>query len=149
MLAAIQELGGYVELDKNLAGEPIVSLALFGSDLSDAGMIRLLEELPVLTQLNLRGVLVGDALVSYSRQRDKLTSLSLRDSRVTDAGLIYLAEMTSLEELDLSNTRISDAGLKPLAKLAGLQALYISETRVTEQALLQLQKELPNCSINQ
>jgi internalin A len=148
LFAAIQDLGGRAELDNCLPEQPIVTLTFWGSDLSDAAMIRLLEELPDLKHLQLRQVLVGDQLAAYLRDRDQLTLLLFAESGLTDAGLTHLAQLTNLQELGLSGNRISDAGLKALTRLTSLKDLYLSETSVTEPGLIKLQQSLPNCSIS-
>jgi selenocysteine-specific translation elongation factor len=51
-----------------------------------------------------------------------------------------------LQSLDLSGIKVTDAGLKALKELKNLQVLDID--RITDEGVEDLQKALPNLTIN-
>jgi len=148
ILAKIEELGGHVEIDKSRPGQPIISLRLFDSSISDKSLFRLLAEMPELEQLNLRRVLVGDRLAKELPRLSKLWELSLEDSRITDDGLASIGRMKTLEILVLSNTKTSDAGFIQLAGLAKLQHLLAHECDLSDDGYAKLNQALPECNIS-
>ena len=85
----VEQLGGRVDRDDQVAGEPVVEAHLNGTQLTDAG----LKELKELKQLK---------------------QLFLNDTKVTDAGLKGLKEFKEFTTLSLNGTQVTDAGLKDL-----------------------------------
>ena len=85
-IAAIKKLGGTVNLDKT-SGEVVeVHLLIYGTKITDAGLVHL-------------------------KDLTNLTFLGLGGTQITDAGLEHLKGMTNLTRLDLSSPQITDAGL--------------------------------------
>ena len=150
IVAKIKELDGStdVDVDKTRAGQPIISLMLHNSSISDESLIRLLAEMPELEQLNLRRVLVGDRVSQELQQLSKLTFLSLDDSRITDQGLKDVARIHSLKELSLCSTKISDAGLMYLTNLANLEEVFVHECKLSDEGFARFRQAMPKCSIS-
>jgi len=121
-VAFVEKLGGYASRDEKAPGKPVITVSLFGTQVTDAG----LKELATLTNL---------------------TTLYLGGTDVTDAGLKELAALKNLTTLDLFNTKVTDAGLKELAALKNLTSLYLGGTQVTDAGVKELQQALPKCQI--
>src|SRR5262249_39814863 len=83
---AIEELGGKVTRDEKADGEPVISVDLRGTKVTDAGL-KVLKDLRNLQTLELAG------------------------TEVTDAGLKDLKDLKNLHELYLSGTKVTDTGL--------------------------------------
>ena len=147
-MAKIEELGGFVSVDEDAPDQPITSLMLQDSNISDASCLRLLREMPDLKQLNMRHVLVGDILAEQLPNWTELTYVSLGDSRVTDSGVAHLSKLQHLTELSLESTRITDAALKSLYSMTQLQHLNVDVTRTTVDGVLAIRGALPKCRVN-
>jgi hypothetical protein len=119
---AIQKLGGRITRDMKATDNPIVSVDLGKTKVTDAG----LKDLAGLKQLQW---------------------LNLTKTQVTDAGLKHLAGLKQLRELDLRNIKVTDAGLKHLAGLKQLRLLLLTNTKVTDKGIADLKKALPNLVI--
>src|SRR5262245_38726765 len=92
-IAAVQELGGWIEFDEKEPGRPIVSV-------------------------DFCYLSPGDADLKYLAGLTKLRSLKLEYSLATDAGLRHLRGLTELRRLDLSQCRwIKGEGLEHLKGL--------------------------------
>jgi hypothetical protein len=141
-------IAGEVETDPSKPGTPIVKLRLFGSPFSDRVVLSLVEQMPELEQLNLRGALVGDDFLKGIRGM-LIRYLSLQATRVTDDGLRHAADLSALRELVLVETEITDDGLHHLESLSGLTSVLLANTRVTIDGVTQLKKALPNCNVGQ
>lgn len=85
---------------------------------------------------------VLEALVEEAKRID-LLFLSLGNTEATDLG--PLAGLTSLQRLSLSDTGVADLG--PLAGLASLQTLDLRGTKVSAEQVVELKRQLPNCSV--
>ena len=83
---AIKELGGRIEVDQMIAGEPIVYVDLSDTKLTDAGL-KVLTELTALRILALSGTKVTDAVITELKELKNLKYLDLTDIKVTDAGV--------------------------------------------------------------
>jgi hypothetical protein len=90
---------------------------------------------------------VRDAGLVYLRGLTTLYQLDLDATKVTDAGLVHLKGLTQLEELSLDSTQITDAGLEHLRGLTQLRTVDLRNTQVTDKGVNELQKALPNVSI--
>ncbi|MCE9528743.1 MAG: protein kinase, partial [Planctomycetales bacterium] len=112
------------------------------------------------TEINLHGKPVTDAMLTELAGLKKLQTLGLWETQVTDAGLKELAELnslktlnlrdtqltelkglsalTNLESLDLGYTSVADAGLKELAGMKSLQSVTLVGTKVTGAGMKEL-----------
>lgn len=97
-----------LDLLKPLAAQ-IVWLDLGGTQVTDAGLARVLPTLV------------------------NLWRLSLDRTAVTDRALEPLASLARLESVNVYGTQVSDAGLKSIAALPRLRAVYAWQTRVTAE----------------
>jgi hypothetical protein len=134
---------GEVEVDASRPGRPIVSLRLFYCTLSDDVVLALLDGMPELETLNIRGGLVGDRLLAGLAPRP-IRLLSLQSTRVTDEGLKHLSRLPTLQEIDVSETDVTDAGLVHLHGLGALRTVRAEGTRATREGLAPVGKALPN-----
>ncbi|MGH7191943.1 MAG: hypothetical protein ACREJM_00235, partial [Candidatus Saccharimonadales bacterium] len=89
--ASFQNLGGRIEVDASLPGEPVIALDLSGLPIGDD----VLKRLPGLIRL-----------------RD----LNLAGAKITDASVDRLLRLTRLRKLDLSGCALTDAGMNELRK---------------------------------
>jgi internalin A len=148
LLAKIKDIGGQVQVDPNKEGQPIIEFMLFDSDISDAGLIRLLTEMPEVRRLNTRHLLIGDAVIEKLAQHTQLEFVALDDSRITDDSLQQLATLPKLRELAFTSTRISDRGLAYLKQSQSLRTIRVGYTRVTKAGIVELTTALPKCGVN-
>ncbi|MAV35037.1 MAG: hypothetical protein CMJ59_06220, partial [Planctomycetaceae bacterium] len=113
--------GRLAELVFSLQGE-VIKVTFNGSQITDAGLVHLTG----------------------------LTDLQTLDltlcTNVTDAGLVHLQGRTTLEYLNLNGTGVTDAGLAHLAGLTKLQSISLPK-QITDAGIAELQKALPNCTI--
>ena len=123
-VSRIEALGGEVQRDLSLPGEPVVNVQLGRTAATDDD----LEMLQALKQVRV---------------------INLSGSQITDRGLAELAEMTSIVELQLSQTQISDEGLEHLRGLSRLIGLHVRSTRVTQTGLQRLKEAVPGLIVQQ
>jgi len=76
-----------------------------------------------------------------------LQILLLWETKITDSGLKSIERLSRLTHLDLSGTAITDRGLWRLKSMSALKDLGLSRTNVTAAGVAELQKSLPNCTI--
>lgn len=159
-LNAIWQLGGTVEIDDTVPGDPVVALDLKHCKFNDDDLAPL-AILRALRRIDLSQTSVTDAGLAHLKGLTELTTLDLSDtpirgtglenvkdaklerlwlyrSSITDAGLAPLKHMTGLSELDVSSTKISDPGLEPLHELTNLTSLYLNNTKITDLGLSHL-----------
>lgn len=117
-VAAIQALGGLVERDTSLPGQPVVKVDLHASAVTDVD----LERIGTLRELR---------------------ALDLRLTHVGDAGVAHLKGLTALRSINLFRTQLTDAGLEHLAKLPTLEVLLVGKSKVTEEGTKAISKALP------
>jgi hypothetical protein len=93
----------------------------------------------------------ADRIVSRVGQlpylRHLVVGLASQDCPVTDSSLVRVKGLTRLKTLSLLHARVTDAGLVHLRGLSRLQYLDLSDTQVTDAGVAELQKALPNCTI--
>lgn len=148
VLAKFNVLGGGGLPDAGDAGQPIVTVSLADSKVSDEILLNLLVQMPGLKVMNLRHVSVGDRLASGLSRVSQLEYLFMDQCHLTDAGLVQLGKLTALRKLSLTGNRISDAGLDQLTGLKNLEVLHVGDTRVTESGRQRLRQALPKCLID-
>ena len=85
----VRNLGGYVYRDKHASGEPVTSVTLQHTQVTDAH----LEQLTIFSNLKI---------------------LNLLDTQVTDSGLKHLAKINSLVTLNVLCTEVTNAGVQEL-----------------------------------
>ena len=131
---------------EHLAKLPLKHLDVTGTQVSAAGIARLLETHPHLESLNAGQTEIGDeGLRSIGKM--KLTQLAIDQVKLTDAGLAHLTELDTLETLMLHSNPITDEGLPHLAKLTRLRTLNLTNTKVTATGVAALHEALPECRI--
>ena len=114
IIATIQKLGGAVELDAKLPGQPIVKVDLHGSGVMDTDLV-MLKPLAELRVLDLRLTKVSDAGIAHLQGLKQLRFVNLFRTPIGDAALKSLAGNTQMETLLVGGTKITDAGLAHLA----------------------------------
>ena len=134
VIAAIEKLGGKIEVDENKA---VVSVALGNTNITDAGLVHL-KGLTKLERLRLEGTKVTDAGLVHLKGMTKLWNLHLEGTQVTDYGLTHLKGLTSLTELWLGNTKVTDVGLVHLQGMTNLASLQLEDTNITDAGLKHL-----------
>lgn len=106
-----------------------------------------LARLTTLKRLNLWRVAITDRGVAHLEGLVNLEWLNLDNTQMTDAGVKSLGHMHKLRFLHLGSTALSDAGLPDLARLTSLRDLKVTRTAVTEAGVTELQKQLPETTI--
>lgn len=118
-----------------------------GTAVSDAGLAHL-AGLTNLEYALLARTAVTDAGLVHLSKLTNLRFVFLSRTAVTDSGLAHLSGLTKLEQLFLDDTAVTDEGLVHLHGLTGLQILRLANTQVTDAGIAELQRALPNLSIN-
>ena len=79
----------------------------------------------------------------------KVKELILSGTKLTDEALEEVTKLSNLSKLSLQvNKGITDEGLKEVAKLTQLKKVQLYATKVTEKGVTELQKALPECTID-
>ncbi len=115
-----------------------VVLANLPEDTFTDADLRLLQGLPGLEILFLRGANITDAGLVHLKGLHRLCHLELAGDRITDAGIAHLEGLHRLDDLDLAGNRITDAGLAHLEGLHRLQLLGLRSERITDAGLVHL-----------
>lgn len=102
-------------------------LDLRGAPITDEALIHL-ENLPKLRELYLGGSVITDVEQTLFR------------TTITDAATPQIAKLKSLRVLSLARTGVTDAGIAPLAKLPNLEDLFLVDVHVTDDAVEDLGK---------
>ena len=102
-VVAIMKLNSKVKRDETKPGNPVVDVALYAEEVTDAD----LKELA---------------------QFKHLRSLRLACAKVTGSGFKDLTQLEELTSLDLDLTELTDVGLKEIAKIKGLTKLHLYNT---------------------
>ena len=139
-VAAIQKLGGKVEVDATDSGRPAVKVSFRNTKITDEELSHL-KVLTDLKELDLSHTDITNAGLRHVRGLTQLTKLDLSFNKVHDDGLAHLKDMAKLKWLDLERgckepkTFISDSGLKHLKGLSALEHLNLSWNEVTDGGL--------------
>jgi hypothetical protein len=79
----------------------------------------------------------------------KVKELILSGTKLTDEGLKEVTKLSNLSRLSLQvNNGITDEGLKEVTKLTQLERVQLYATKVTAEGVDELQKALPECTID-
>ena len=117
----------------------VVSLALSGHQLTDAGLAPLLAWGDSISLLNAGNGPLTDEGMKVIGQLPRLGVLDLSGTRVTDAGVERLAGKPTLYQLALPGTGVTDAGLTQLPAFVGLRQLFLRGCRhITDEGLAHL-----------
>ena len=98
--------------------------------------------------LGIRGHGPCDEDLAKLKGLPELKVLVLNGDNLTDNGLSHLGQMTRIERLGLVSGRVTDAGLEHFKGLRNLEYLELYLPHVTEEGIEELEKALPNCTIN-
>jgi len=124
VIAEITALGGTVTKDPNSPGNPVIQITF--------------RDVPGVT----------DAALRHLPALKHLQYLDLANTQVTDGGLTYIKQLSELTNLELQDTQVSDAGLPNLLALTKLKLLGLQRTKVTDAGEANLQKQMPNVTID-
>ncbi len=116
-VAAIEKLGGKVEVDREAPGKPVIVVNLSQTKITDDA-IEHLKSLADLQELYLNDTGITDAGVARLAGLKRLVFLQMGRTKITDKGLARLEGLSQLRELLLDSTAISDAGLAYVKRLA-------------------------------
>jgi hypothetical protein len=136
-LAAIEKLGGKVEVDTDKPGKPVRLIYLRGERVTDRELT-LLSAVPDVRRLDLRDAKITNEGLRLLGQMPQLKALYLWNTPVTDAGLAHLKGLKRLHLLNLSDTGVTDKGLGHVGRLTSLDMLRLGGTKVTDKGLAEL-----------
>lgn len=114
--------------------------------------LKIVDGLPDLEVLDLRGAPITDEALVHLENLPKLRELYLGGSvitdveqtlfrtTITDAAIPHLAKLKTLRVLSLARTGVTDAGIAPLAELPNLEDLFLVDVQVTDDAVDDLGK---------
>jgi hypothetical protein len=117
----------------------IRQLRLSQSAVTDRGLEKLLDSLPLLQLLYLDGTQISDNALAPVARLSRLERLNLAKTDVTDEGLQQLRGLTGLQELILASTAVTDDGLKTVGSLISLRELVLAHTSVGDPGLAHLE----------
>lgn len=83
----------------------------------DPKLLKHLEELPNLEQLQLAGCAVSDNDLAQLKGLRRLIGIGLDDTNVTDLGIAHLKTLPRLTYIEHANTKITDAGLGRIGQM--------------------------------
>lgn len=127
-------------LERLVKGLPqLESLSVADTQITDAGLEPVIEGLPQLESLSVADNQITDAGLKHFGHLAHLTVSNLNNTHVTDAGLSQLEGLTELAGVELENDHVTDVGLRHLISLAKLQILNLNGTRVTDAGLAALE----------
>ncbi|NOZ38947.1 MAG: hypothetical protein GXP24_01815 [Planctomycetes bacterium] len=142
-----RSIDGHVSTDSSMSGNPIVTLYLSRTTLSDEGVLDIIKVLPQLKALIVRRALVGNRLLEGIPSMQQLYYLELTETNVTVDGLQHLLELPNLRELYLKKMVITDQDLETFPLLYGLQLLSLEGANLSKEAIENLRERLPGCMI--
>lgn len=129
-VAAIKELGGWVEKEKIKGVERVVEVNMVYHE--DAKLGRL------------ENSIYSDESLSYAPKFQHLRFLGLHGAQISDDALVNLRGMEHLEQVYLWDaTFLSDKGVAHLATLENLKTIHINNSQITDESL-RLFSQLPN-----
>ena len=119
-IAAIEKLGGKVEVDQQLPDKPVIKVYLHSTPVTDADLVHI-AQLKQVQNIFLAKTQITDAGLEHLRDAHGLKTLGLNATAVTDGGLIHLTGLTRLKTLNLQDTKVTAAGAAALKrKLPGV-----------------------------
>ncbi len=110
--------------------------------------LAVLQGLEPLVSLHLGGTDVTDEGLRHLTGLKSLARLHLEKTKVSDAGLAHLAALENLSYLNLYQTDVTDAGLAHLEGLKSLRSLYLWQSKVTPEGAERLRAALPDCVVD-
>ncbi|MCC9607021.1 hypothetical protein LOC68_14935 [Blastopirellula sp. JC732] len=114
--------------------------------------LAIVDGLPHLEVLDLRGAPITDQALVHTENLPNLRELYLGGSiitdveqtlfrtTITDAAIPHITKLKTLRVLSLARTGITDAGIAPLSELPNLESLYLVDVQVTDDAIEDLAK---------
>lgn len=136
-----------VTVDTNHPDQPITSVWLSRTTLSNRPLLQLVRGIPQLETLSLHNTFAGDELLPGLKESSQLRILVLRGGRFTPAGLESLHEVESLRELELHQMPLTDNDVEHLRGLSQLESLFIEGSRISSEGARALRKHLPGCRV--
>jgi len=100
-VAAIKQMKGFVEYDRQRPGAPVTKVHLFRGKTAGIGLAPL-AKLPEIEWIGLHLSDISEADLEHLKGLTRLRRLGLADIKLSDAGLKRIADMTSLEILGLN-----------------------------------------------
>ncbi|MEX2666870.1 SEL1-like repeat protein [Candidatus Uabimicrobium amorphum] len=141
----LSRLWGSVDEEiSELESDEVTGLSLRKSENFDAAH---LAKFVNLCELDLGRSSVTDKDMVHLANLVQLTDLDLFGTDVGDRGMVHLANLTNLQQLNLGATTVGDEGLVYLKNLTNLKILKLSESEVSEEQIEELQKSLPQVTI--
>jgi Leucine-rich repeat (LRR) protein len=102
------------------------------------GTLNLLDTLPCLTGVSLRGIQVSDEILAMHSFLDQILRLDIGETLAADSTAIRLAKNPRIHSLALDRTRLTDSGLTVLSASPTLQCLSVAHTRISDAGVLSL-----------
>ncbi len=118
-----------------IGGRGLEFLNLQSSSVSQQTLTDILSRSPRMTHLNISGLPLANADLSFLRGMTMLDTLWIGESGIGDEQLGVLAEVQSLQYLWMGGNPITDEGVKKLVALKGLYGLGLEHSRVTGECL--------------
>jgi Leucine-rich repeat (LRR) protein len=123
------------------------SLTINNANIDDDG-VTTVAKLSKLRTLSLYGTQISDAgLANLANQLTDLESLVLSATQVTDSGMSHVGKLTKLKTLRLGQTAVGDDGLKQLDGLTDLESIYVDQANVTSEGHRQFHRAHPETKI--
>jgi repressor of nif and glnA expression len=79
---------------------------------------------------------------------DPIIEREIRRQLSKPEGALTKGDLKKVKELILSGTKLTDEGLKEVTKLTQLERVQLYATKVTAEGVDELQKALPECTID-
>jgi hypothetical protein len=127
--------------------QKLEELSLLATQVKGPGLAHL-RRMPRLSALDLDGAPLNPKFLEEFKGLPALTGLGLGHTALEDEALEHLVPLYRLDVLNLTGINITDRGLKILARMNGLKLLYLYDNTVSRPALAELQKALPQTTID-
>ena len=99
---------------------------LFGTKVTDTGIVRFIDQHPQLAELSVDGTAVTDAVLAHIGQKPRFQRINFGGTKITDEGVKNLESLPDLRSVRISNTPVTSTGLKSLHKHLKLENLELS-----------------------
>lgn len=147
-IAVIEHVGGKVERDPQLAGQPVVYIDFYRNKRVTNADLATLEAFTQIRKLRLSHTRISDDGLMHLKGLRQLETVYFENNPITDAGLDHLRELPNLRELGLSGTKVTLDGLLRLDEFPKIQVLFLRRLGLSRTNVDKLQQALPDCAIH-
>jgi hypothetical protein len=140
LVAEISERGGYVRVDQDKPGSPVVGLVLQGPGFADPDLKRYVQAFPELGSVGISSPAVSDAGLSALKESADLVGLIIRSRSIDGSFLAALVGLPRLMSVEMRCPRLSGVALKHLAAIPTLRIAILDCSGLRDADLGELKR---------